>query len=84
MTFILQQMNIILQKPSVRCFQLPNRNILFIFFLPTKFFPPISQFRLFSLFHAFVECPHNEKDASTFVSAVSLFFYLAQQSNSFV
>ena len=48
-------------------FQLQNRTFNYISFLLKKFFPPISQFQLFSIFHAFVEGPHNIKDASTFV-----------------
>ena len=47
-------------------FQLQNRTFNYISFLPKKFFPPVSQFRLFSLFMSFVERLINDKDVSTF------------------
>ena len=48
-------------------FHLQNRMFIFISFLPKKFFPPVSQFRLFSLFIPLLERLLNDKDASTFV-----------------
>ena len=61
---------------SDKCFQLHIRRFFGFRFVPAEFDLPPFQLSVPEISRAFLECPHNEKDVSTFVVAVSTVFIL--------